>query len=496
MASLQTPVMVGTVVGCVAGVVGFLAMSSNAATSLSVAPASTSTQIIANPSVIAPQYQGSVTSEDVAMEASQTDFAEVAEISSPVQVQSWSMIFSAMLAVPLAAAAMFFMKKSTTEERRPLVSIDDLLSVGKKAVVASAVVGAAAGSANAYPIFAQQAYGNPREATGRIVCANCHLASKPTEIEVPQAVLPDQVFEAVTKVPFSGPSGFFNVVDPSTVVGSVTFAGTQPVGFIQESGVPVSQALVDIATPGTPDTVFKATIKVPYDESLKQVAGNGRAAPLNVGAVLILPEGFRLAPPERIPEKMKEEINGLQFIQYSKDTPNILVVGPVPGKKYAEMTVALLSPDPRVDKKAEFGTLPIYVGGNRGRGQLYPTGEKSNNNIYNVEHSGKIADIQLNEKKRIYTVAVQQKDGEIINEDLPAGAELIVKVGDVVEAGQAISTNPNVGGFGQAESEIVLQNPGRVQAFLFFSFTVLATQTLLVVKKKQYEQVQLSEMNF
>lgn len=199
MASLQTPVMVGTVVGCVAGVVGFLAMSSNAATSLSVAPASTSTQIIANPSVIAPQYQGSVTSEDVAMEASQTDFAELAEISSPVQVrpfnsqipfqhlfqvQSWSMIFSAMLAVPLAAAAMFFMKKSTTEERRPLVSIDDLLSVGKKAVVASAVVGAAAGSANAYPIFAQQAYENPREATGRIVCANCHLASKPTEIEL------------------------------------------------------------------------------------------------------------------------------------------------------------------------------------------------------------------------------------------------------------------------------------------------------------------------
>ncbi|KAH0851069.1 LOW QUALITY PROTEIN: hypothetical protein HID58_091137, partial [Brassica napus] len=32
---------------------------------------------------------------------------------------------------------------------------------------------------SAYPIFAQQNYENPREATGRIVCANCHLASKP-----------------------------------------------------------------------------------------------------------------------------------------------------------------------------------------------------------------------------------------------------------------------------------------------------------------------------
>jgi apocytochrome f len=26
------------------------------------------------------------------------------------------------------------------------------------------------------PIFAQQGYPNPREANGRIVCANCHLA--------------------------------------------------------------------------------------------------------------------------------------------------------------------------------------------------------------------------------------------------------------------------------------------------------------------------------
>ena len=49
--------------------------------------------------------------------------------------------------------------------------------------------------ASAFPIYAQQAYENPREANGRIVCANCHLAQKPTEYENPQAVLPDSVFE-------------------------------------------------------------------------------------------------------------------------------------------------------------------------------------------------------------------------------------------------------------------------------------------------------------
>ena len=53
---------------------------------------------------------------------------------------------------------------------------------------------------NAFPIYAQQAYENPREANGRIVCANCHLAQKPTQYENPQAVLPDTVFEAVVTI--------------------------------------------------------------------------------------------------------------------------------------------------------------------------------------------------------------------------------------------------------------------------------------------------------
>ena len=55
--------------------------------------------------------------------------------------------------------------------------------------------------ATAFPIYAQNAYANPREANGRIVCANCHLAQKPTLIESPSSVLPNSVFEAVVKIP-------------------------------------------------------------------------------------------------------------------------------------------------------------------------------------------------------------------------------------------------------------------------------------------------------
>src|SRR4028118_435325 len=58
-------------------------------------------------------------------------------------------------------------------------------------------------SAGAYPFWAQEtAPETPREATGRIVCANCHLAAKLAEVEIPQSVKPVTVFEAVVKIPY------------------------------------------------------------------------------------------------------------------------------------------------------------------------------------------------------------------------------------------------------------------------------------------------------
>ncbi|KAJ6381940.1 hypothetical protein OIU77_030571 [Salix suchowensis] len=46
---------------------------------------------------------------------------------------------------------------------------------------------------------------------------------------------------------------------------------------------------------------------------VKQVLANGKKGALNVGAVLILPEGFELAPPDRISPEMKEKIGNLFF---------------------------------------------------------------------------------------------------------------------------------------------------------------------------------------
>lgn len=289
-------------------------------------------------------------------------------------------------------------------------------------------------SAAAYPFWAQQNYEYPREATGRIVCANCHLAQKPVEIEVPQAVLPD--------------------------------------------------------------TVFKAIVKIPYDTSTQQVLGNGEKGPLNVGAVLMLPKGFKIAPDDRIPAEMKEEVGpGYLFQPYAEDKDNIVVVGPLPGDQYQEIVFPVLSPDPNADKAVSFGKYQIHLGGNRGRGQVYPTGEKSNNAVYTASVAGAIAPITKTDDGG-YQVTIQPKEGDPVVDTIPPGPELIVSEGEEVAAGAALTSNPNVGGFGQKDIEVVLQSPNRIKGLIAFLAAITLSQILLVLKKKQIEKVQAAEMNF
>ena len=285
----------------------------------------------------------------------------------------------------------------------------------------------------AYPVFAQNAYESPREATGRIVCANCHLAQKPTEIEVPQAVLPDSVFEAV--------------------------------------------------------------VSVPYDLSVKQVSASGAPGSLNVGAVLIMPEGFQLAPKDRISDEIKKKTKGVFVQPYSKTKTNILVVGPIPGDKNQEIVFPILSPDPEQNKDVHYLNYPIFVGGNRGRGQVYPTGEKSNNNTFTTTVGGQITSIEPLEKGKT-EVIIEATDGRTVTQTVPRGLKLSVKKGDIVKQDAPLTYDPNVGGFGQTETEIILQNPNRVKGMIVFFFAVTVTQILLVLKKKQFEIVQAAEMNF
>ena len=244
-----------------------------------------------------------------------------------------------------------------------------------------------------------------------------------------------------------------------------------------------------------PDTVFEAVVKIPYDTNTQQVLGDGSKGPLNVGAVLMLPEGFKIAPEDRIPEEMKEKIEGLYYQPYSEGQDNVVIIGPLPGEQYQELIFPVLSPNPETDKNIHYGKYPIHVGGNRGRGQVYPTGEKTNNAIYNASAAGTITKIAQQEEGG-YQVSIQTADGKTVVDNIPAGPELVVSEGQEIAAGAALSANPNVGGFGQIDTEIVLQSSGRIQGLLAFFGIVTISQIFLVLKKKQVEKVQAAEMNF
>jgi apocytochrome f len=204
---------------------------------------------------------------------------------------------------------------------------------------------------SAYPVFAQQNYSNPRAANGKLACANCHLNQKAIEIEAPQAVLPNSVFEV--------------------------------------------------------------EIKVPYDVTKQQIGANGKKADLNVGGILILPKGFKLAPKSQIPDDVKQKNKGVFISPYSTEFDNILVVGPIAGKTHQELIFPVIAPDPEKNADVKYLTYPFYAGGNRGRGQVYPTGDKSNVNVFGANQAGQITSIKTQEKGDsnvlLFVIPVEQK---------------------------------------------------------------------------------------
>lgn len=171
------------------------------------------------------------------------------------------------------------------------------------------------------------------------------------------------------------------------------------------------------------------------------------------------------------------------------------MVGPIAGKTHQELLFPVVAPDPEKNSDIKYLTYPFYAGGNRGRGQVYPTGDKSNVNIFGATQAGQVTEITTSEKGESNVVIINS-NGTKTSQIIPVGLELIVKAGDVVQTDQALNLDPNVGGFGQEESEIVLQDPARIVGYLAFCFCVLVTQIFLALKKKQFEKVQAAELNF
>ncbi|MBC7880273.1 MAG: apocytochrome f [Anaerolineae bacterium] len=325
-------------------------------------------------------------------------------------------------------------------------------------VLSASVWLGAAPSASAWPSFAT-AYDQARDSAGKIVCANCHLGAAPTEVEFPNSVMPGDVFEV--------------------------------------------------------------KVKVPYDAKVQEVGGgDGKPVGIQVGAYVQLPPGFRLAEEKELNEEQKKLLEsqpvGLLYDGTNPKHPkqdNILTVGPLPGDtvKDQEIVIPVKAPDPNAkDAKIKFGKYSIYVGGNRGRGQVYSNGVSSNNVVYTSPAAGTISKVETGIKFKAnlqfgggsepveteyengVRVTVQGDNGKSAVIEIPPGPKLLdtTKVGAKVKAGQELTNNPNVGGYGAEEKDIVLQDSQRVVWVLVTLALAFVCQLLLVLKKKQVERVQ------
>jgi len=337
------------------------------------------------------------------------------------------------VAVLLGAVARGAQQQSST--RGPTIVACNARPSDAEAVVKQAAAGAAAAAvaassiaapAEAYPIFAQQNYASPIEPTGKIACANCHLQGKYIEVKTPHEVLPDTIFKIVMDIPAK------------------------------------------------------------YEKRMQPIA-DGSKAPMNVGAIAIMPQSFKLAPKDRLPKALKKQMKGLAWAPYSKEKPNIVVAGPVPGKTYGSMVLPVLAPDPNKQKGVLFDKYSFEFGGNRGRGQVYPEGNLSNNNVFNAAATGTVTAIEAEK------IVITQADGTAVDSPIGKGATVVVEIGESVKKDEQITTNPNVGGFGQDEREIMLQDMNRVYAYCALSTSIFLAQLAFVLKKKQFEKVQLAE---
>jgi len=113
----------------------------------------------------------------------------------------------------------------------------------------------------------------------------------------------------------------------------------------------------------------------------RQLSSGGELAPLNVGGVIALPEGFTT---------VSASDSTLTQV-FNADHKNAVVFGPERSQQYSSVVISCQAEEPDLP----YLKYPLVVGGNRGRGQIYPDGELSNNNSFRSQSSGVITRLRF-----------------------------------------------------------------------------------------------------
>lgn len=186
--------------------------------------------------------------------------------------------------------------------------------------------------------------------------------------------------------------------------------------------------------------------------------------------VLVLGEGIRVTDP--------------QWVTWSSQLTSAVAMGPASSRSVATQTVSLTLDELNV------GTRSLYIGANRGRGQLYPDGSLSNLTLRKAEVNGMCFGVTYLVKRYGSVVHFVHASGVKLVHLLPGQAvEPFIGPRMPSQAETLVGRTLNLGGFGLGEVALSIQSPANLKRFIAIMALLQVTQLLLLNKKKQYERI-------
>jgi apocytochrome f len=221
-----------------------------------------------------------------------------------------------------------------------------------------------------------------------------------------------------------------------------------------------------------PGAATEAHIAVPTKRTNAQIRSDGSCGPLQVGMVVVIGDGIRVTDP--------------QWVTWSSQLASAVALGPVSSQAFATQTVSLTLDELGV------GTRSLYLGANRGRGQLYPDGSLSNLTLRKAEVSSICTGVSYLVKRYGSVVHLVHGSGVKLVHLLPGQAvEPVVGPRMLSQVDTLLGRTLNLGGFGLGEVALSIQSPDNLKRFLSLMVLLQITQLLLLNKKKQYERLYL-----
>lgn len=195
---------------------------------------------------------------------------------------------------------------------------------------------------------------------------------------------------------------------------------------------------------------------------------------MNVGVVLGLPEELTVLNSGAFDSPQ------VQWEQWRSNAgsmkTNAVVAGPISATAYTTIPVAI-----QASNEALPGSVTVYLGANRGRGQAYPSGAASNLVSSRWDASGVVPGRCFLAKRLGVECWTRGTSWQMHLQLVGAGHAIRPTSGlrALSEEGGVLDGVVNVGGFGQTEEQLVVQSEPRMYAGLAFMFLGTNTQLAL-----------------